>query len=409
MRVSTRILLELLCVALAAAIWLPALPLLHRPSAETARGADGELGPLAERLLTRQLALWNDPERRAGEVARMRAGNAEWDFMGRTFLVLALANAALREPERRDEALAVIDLIVAETVRLEREEGFRHFLLPYGHGTAGWVSDPARSIFVDGEITLMMAARRLVAERDDWREPMDARVAIMIEQMRASPVVSAESYPDECWLFCNSVALAAVALTDALEGTDRATPLARDWIAAAKKTLIHEETGLLIATYQVDGSPHPAGPGPEGTSIFIGAHMLQTVDQELAADQYRRAAAELTGTLLGFGYAREWPVSAEGSMDIDSGPIVPIVDASAASSGLAMVGAAAFEDEATLLALLASLEALGFPEDEADGSRRYLAGNQVGDAVLLYALTLGPLWDEAARRRQEPRDGERSR
>ena len=43
-------------------------------------------------------------------------------------------------------------------------------------------------------------------------------------------------------------------------------------------------------------------------------------------------------------------------------------------------------------------ELTGFPERDATGALRYAASNQVGDAVLLYSLTLGPLWAEVARR-----------
>jgi hypothetical protein len=73
--------------------------------------------------------------------------------------------------------------------------------------------------------------------------------------------------------------------------------------------------------------------------------------------------------------------------DVDSGPIVPWLDASAGSSGLALLGASAFGDRDYLGGLLASLELAGFRE-----GGRYRASNQVGDAVILYALSFGPLW-----------------
>jgi hypothetical protein len=73
--------------------------------------------------------------------------------------------------------------------------------------------------------------------------------------------------------------------------------------------------------------------------------------------------------------------------DVDSGAIVPFIDASAGSSGLALLGASAFEDEEYLGGLLRSLELAGFRE-----GGRYQASNAVGDAVLLYSLTNGPLW-----------------
>ena len=42
----------------------------------------------------------------------MRASNAEWDFMGRSFLVWSLANMSLREPQRRQTYLETIDRII---------------------------------------------------------------------------------------------------------------------------------------------------------------------------------------------------------------------------------------------------------------------------------------------------------
>jgi hypothetical protein len=86
---------------------------------------------------------------------------------------------------------------------------------------------------------------------------------------------------------------------------------------------------------------------------------------------------------------------------VDSGPIIPIVDVSAGSSGLAFVGAASFQDTPYLSALLTSLNYGGFPV-QSKGRLRYCASNQVGDSVLLYAMVLGPLWDEVDRRAAAP-------
>ena len=122
--------------------------------------------------------------------------------------------------------------------------------------------------------------------------------------------------------------------------------------------------------------------------------MLQIVDDAFAQDQYQRAKAQLGRSLLGFGYSREWPQDYEGIMDIDSGPIVPVIEASASASGLAFLGAAGFRDSTYLTQLMTSLNAAGFPVRK-NGTLRYQASNPVGDAVLLYALVQGPLWEKA--------------
>lgn len=211
--------------------------------------------------------------------------------------------------------------------------------------------------------------------------------------------MSGESYPDECWTFCNTTALAALAVFDAASakpGDHRA--LMADWVAHASRNLVDSKTGILVSSYTYDGRTLD---GPEGSSIWMSAQNLLLVDPAFAHDQYDRARRELGATFLGFGWAREWPRDGVARPDVDSGPIVPILGASAGSSGLALLGASAFGDAPFQDALFASLELAAFPDARAPHGR-YLASNAVGDAVLLYALSFGPLW-ERVRARTEVR------
>lgn len=371
---------------MAAILWLPSLHLFFTPRLSIVISESG-LSRTARALTAQHLALWADPKMRARQIDRMRASNAEWDFMARTFFVLSLANIGLRDPSLRPRCLAVMDAIIDETLRLERENGIYHFLMPYAR-YGEFVSKKRRSLFQDGEIGLMMAARRLVEEKPEYRPLFAERVNVMSAQMQESPVLSGESYPDECWMFCNSVALAAVRAADHLDGTDH-SEFFRRWLATAKKRLVHPPTGLLVSSYTLAGD---VGDGPEGSTIWLAAHCLRLVDEAFARDQYERARKELAGRLCGFGYAREWPASWHGSTDVDSGPIIPVLAISAGSSGLALVGARSFDDGDFLRALWTSLDFAGFPIRRGD-ALKYGASNQVGDSVMLYALVLGPAWD----------------
>lgn len=392
-----RILLGLTALGLGALIWLPCVHLLFQPDDRVDR---------ARALAAHQLRLWQDPAARAAEIDKLRASNAEWDFMARTYLVLALSNLALSEPAAgRERRLVIIDRIIDETLRLEREEGLYFFLMSYARERP-FVHQPPRSLFLDGEIALMLGARCVVENRPAYRALVRERVAAMTSRMRAGPVRCAESYPDECWTFCNTVALAAIRIADVLDGTDHGALLA-DWVRTARRRLVDRETGLLISSFHLNGARRD---GPEGSSIWMAAHCLQLVDPAFARDQYRRARVELGRSILGFGYAREWPPSSVGPVDIDSGPVVPLLEASPASSGLALVAAASFGDVAFYDQLRASLDFAAFPV-ERDGRRRYAASNQVGDAVMLYAMTLrqgATVWGEVARRAPgPPREGRR--
>src|SRR5205085_11398314 len=72
-----RLLLGVLSLLLAAAIWLPVLHLAFAPASAGLAPAEG-ISPFARALAARQLELWTRPDLREAEVARMRRSNAEW-------------------------------------------------------------------------------------------------------------------------------------------------------------------------------------------------------------------------------------------------------------------------------------------------------------------------------------------
>jgi hypothetical protein len=150
---------------------------------------------------------------------------------------------------------------------------------------------------------------------------------------------------------------------------------------------------MLISEYSTEGKSMD---GPEGSSIWAATHFLRLVDAKLAEEQYRAARRELGRTLLGFGWSREWPVSWRNMTDVDSGAVIPIVDAGAGASGLALVASASFRDVDFQRELRTSLNFAAFPAREK-GRLRYCASNAVGDAALLYSQTLGPIWDKVMR------------
>lgn len=364
-----------LTLLLAMLIWLPSFHLFF--------WSDPQATAVA--LANRQVQLWTQPERRQGAIADMRRSNAEWDFMGRSYVAWALAQRALDHEIPTSDALNVIDSILEETLKIEEAEGFRFFLLPYAH-RAPYLQQPDRSLFVDSEIALIIALRRQVADdRPDLKAIFQSRVAGMVERMSQAPVLHSESYPNECWMFDNATAAAAITWSDRLDGTDHQAFI-KQWLERTKAHLVDAETGMLISSYQLDGKVLD---GPEGSSIWMAIHALLWVDPDFAKQQYALARKELGRNILGFGFAREWPVSYRGPQDIDSGIVIPFLDASPSSSALAILAAARVGDQDFLEALVSSLNLGAFPMRDADGGIRYAASNQVGDAVLLYGLSQG--------------------
>ena len=371
----------LILLMVTAALWAPA-------------AAGAQVPDEAVKLFTRFETLWADPAALGDEIRAIRTLNPEWDFMHRTFLVLATVNLALADAIDDDRALALVDRVINDTLEREREGGLHHFLMAYSKA-GPWIADPPRSQFVDGEIAMMLAARRVLRDAPEHRTLHRSRIEIITRRMAASPTRSAESYPDECWTFCNTIALAAIHVGDLLDGTDH-DGLLRDWIRAAERLLTDQASGLLISAYTLEGRPTSSGAGPEGSTIWLVAHMLQVVAPELARDQYDRARKALGRTLLGLGWSLEWLPAAGVEPDIDSGGLVPGILASTSASGLALIASRAFGDTAYHDALRRSL-ALAGPTEE-NGQLRYAASNLVGDAVILYGLVNGPLWEVILRR-----------
>ncbi len=374
-------------ILLAAAIWLPLLHWFYDQPADNYHSAD-KVPPLAMSITARHISLWTDPELRRLELEKMRSRNAEWDFMARCFFVWSLGNVGLRDPAMKTTVLPVMDAIIDETIRLEKEHGIHFFLMPYGRYSE-FKMQPPRSIFIDGEIGLMLGLRRLLEDRDDYRILHRERIEIMLDRMQKGPILCAESYPDECWLFCNSVGLAAIKVGDYLDGTDHREFFAR-WLESAKENLIDKETGILVSAFDLSGKS--VSDGPEGSTIWLVTHCLQLIDPEFAKEQYWLARKHLKAGFLGFGYAYEWP-GGKGHDDVDSGPIIPIINLSAGSTGLAFLGAASFNDQEYLASLYRSLEMGAFPVQTGQGIK-YCASNAVGDAVLLYSITQGPAWQK---------------
>lgn len=394
MNLARRLTLACVSLLLGAGIWLSCVHLLFCPDPEQFL-SDSAIPPKAHKLAARHVELWTADSTESGladELVRMRAATPEWDLMARSYLVWSLANMALRDAAFKPTALAAADRVIDQTLRLEREQGPYCFLMPYARSRA-WVRQPPRSQFVDSQLALMLALRRLVEEREDYQPLLADRVRLMIEEMERRPVLSAESYPDECWTFCNTVALAAIRVHDYLDGTDHGEFIRR-WIATARTRLIDPRTGMLVSAYRVDGQRIY---GPEGSSIWMVSHCLSLVDEPFARRQYELARKFLGRQVLGFGYSREWPTRGGEGRDVDSGLVVPGLDLSVGASGMALLGAATFGDRDFYVSLVRSLQLAGFPV-ESSSHLRYGISNQVGDAVVLYSMTLGPAWREVSKR-----------
>jgi hypothetical protein len=256
---------------------------------------------------------------------------------------------------------------------------------------------------VDGEIALMLGARQIVARelqknsrtpislRPEYTRELAQRLSLLLARMQQSPVACAESYPDECWMFCTAIALVALRMHDVLEGTDHSKVIQR-FLDVAKRRLIEPKTGLLVSSFTLNGAFKD---GPEGSSLWMVVHCLKLLDPTFAREQYERTRQALELSVFGYRGAREWPSQQDAEIDVDVGLFVPWLGAAAASSAFSILGATSFDDEAQVTGALASLQLFAAPTRD-DTGLYYARSNALGDAVILYGLVQGPLWSVIA-------------
>jgi hypothetical protein len=89
------------------------------------------ISPKAKLLAERHFKIWRNKELRVKELKKMQKRNPEWDFMSRMYFVLALTNMSLHDASYKDMAIEIIDVIIEDTLALEKERGHTYFLLTY--------------------------------------------------------------------------------------------------------------------------------------------------------------------------------------------------------------------------------------------------------------------------------------
>ena len=118
------------------------------------------------------------------------------------------------------------------------------------------------------------------------------------------------------------------------------------------------------------------------------SRMLAEVDPEIGALHHRALREAFLARPAGIPGIREYPRGASGRGDVDSGPLV--LGLSASATVVAAAAALAHGDEATARTLLQAGEVVGLPVQLA-GTRRYAGGLvPVGDAFLAWTRTTPP-------------------
>jgi hypothetical protein len=316
-----------------------------------------------------------------GEALRAGAGEAmqgffpEGYFFSHVLYGLSWVQLGLRaEGELRTEALHEARWALE---RLDSSAAYGQFSPtldpPYGVFYVGWKN------WLRGGVLLL--------------DPTDAKLQRRFEEDSAALAAAFESsdtpfltaYPGRAWPVDSVVGIAALSLHDHLLPPQYESLIAR-WLEMARERL-DLFTGLL---------PHEADPitgrglgTARGSSQSIILRFLLEIDPVWASEQYaafRRQFVGFLGTVPGI---REYPVGIEGAGDVDSGPLVNGLSASA--TVVTMGTAFLYNDRELGDAFFHIGESAGMPLYWGDTKRYALGLLPVGDAFLAWSQTALPL------------------
>jgi hypothetical protein len=302
--------------------------------------------------------------------------DGEWRMITEQMTALGLGQLVLERPERRAEYLPVITRSVERLLKADvtafggdawGRRGFDDLDSDRGHAYLGY--------------TNMAFGMLRLLDPDAAIGPLHDRVtAALARRLERAPHAAIETYPGESY----PADIAAVAASIALY--DRATkkshrPLLDRWFSAFFERYAEPRSGLLHQSIDA-GSGKPLGPARTSGSA-IAAYFLSFVDDG-AARRLFGAVARQRASFLGFGGIREYPAGADGSGDIDSGPLLFGVSASA--SAFALAGARLYGEPSLLTELLRTASLVGMPI-ETGGRLRFVSGGSIGNAIVLAALS----------------------
>lgn len=315
----------------------------------------------------------------AGAGEQMQSVFPEGFFFTHVLYGLAWVEIGLRQPDDaplHQQALAEARWALA---RLDTPAGRAPFAArldpPYGVFYAGW------STWLRGGVLKLQPPAQRDA-REIARFEIECAALAAAFDRSATPFLAA--YPGQAWPVDSTVAVAALRLHDNLL-QPRFTSTIDRWLAAAQQRL-DPATGLL--PHRADFRTGRMLEGARGSSQSIIARFLIEIDPALGRAQYRQFRTKFVATPFSVPGVREYPQGIDGAGDVDSGPLIFGLSASATA---VMLGAAqlhndrAFADPVRHVA-----EATGMPLSWGS-SKRYLFGAlPVADAFVVWAKTARP-------------------
>lgn len=298
---------------------------------------------------------------------------------------LASVEAGLREPvgsEKRRGWIAEARWALRRVESPENKAVFNPRLQPaYGVFYAGW--------------SAALHAGVVALQGSDDRDASDAaafrrRCAELAACFESSATPYLQAYEGEAWTCDSAPAIFALHACDRMF-PPMYGPVIDRW-AGKVRALRDPKTGLL--GHRVSPESGALIDGPRATSMCITLRFLAEATPALGLELYDSFRRNMMTTRCGLPGVREYSPGPGGLGDIDSGPLIFGISASA--SAVTIGAARVMGDSEAVAHMVPAAEALGFPISW-NGTKRYAGGFlPIADAFLAWSQTARP-WFEKPR------------
>ncbi|GAB3427276.1 hypothetical protein [Flindersiella endophytica] len=301
---------------------------------------------------------------RSGSGEQMQTYFPEGYFFSHALYGLTWLDLARRDPGRKAEALREARWALRALESTAGRAPFDPDLRPaYGVFYVGW-SNRLRG-------GIVQLAGRNAPEAARFR----ADCAALASSLAADgPFLQA--YPGQAWPVDTVVAVSGLRLHDRVFGSKTYGSVVDDWVAEARQ---RADPTTRMLPHQVE----PQLTGARATSQSIIQRFLPEIDAGWAGEDYAQYRQWFADTRFGLPVVLEYPRGESGSGDVDSGPLILGVSASAT---VVTIGAARVHGDQKLAGPLTGFgEALGAPI-RLGGQKRYAFGVlPIGDAFLAWS------------------------
>lgn len=256
----------------------------------------------------------------------------------------------------------------------------------YGHLTFSPNLDPPYGVFYVGWKNWLRGGILLLDPSDAEtlaRFEADCEALAVAFESRGTPFLPA--YPNMAWPVDSVVGIATLSLHDHLLSPSYESVIS-DWLTMARERL-DPVTGLL--PHRVDPVTGEGLETARGSSQSIIHRFLPEIDPVWASEQYAAFRGQFVGFLGTVPGIREYPPGMFGLGDVDSGPLINGLSASAT---VVTMGAAFIHQDRELGETFVHIgESAGLPISLGNTKRYAFGVLPVGDAFLVWSQTAMPL------------------